>query len=471
MLRNIDKNKLIVTQSNALALSAQKMTLQEKRLLLLLISNIRKDDDSFKLYYIPVNVIGEYLGINKTSLYSRISNISSKLIKQAVRIPEPSEIDGDQDGYMDFQWVSRSRYLPKGRSPIGEACLEMRLHEDLRPMLLNLKSHFGSVPLLQIATMPSFTSIRVVELLYFSSYGLSKKELYLGLDELKERLGIEGKYLNYKDFRREVLERAQKDCVEKSPITFTWIADKQGRKVIGLTFFIEKNTNIELLPPPLQLQENPQLSLPFFNELEVGPGPSGSFIAQEAMKSNGIEEPNLSRLLAAHDPEQIIENCKISLMRFQDGKVNTTLPAYTVGAIKADYRPKKTPVEKETAAKKDAQLKATMDKKIQEKELEDFRAEFDQVNRDKLQAIFDSLSEVEQSDKLKEFRKTESTIMKKLHAGKGLDNAGLKMAFFSSFAKEALSPMEQNFISWMKRVKGKEIIEDKIESGKYIFNK
>jgi len=259
VLRKVDSDKLIVTQANSLALSAQKMTLQEKRLFLLVISKIRKEDDNFKVYHLPVTAIKEYLEIEDKDIYSRLKDISAKLLSRVVHIDEG-------DGcWVQFQLVSHSRYYTKKKSPIGVACLEIRIHEHLKPVLLHLQTHFGSVPLRQIATMRSENSIRLFEVLYFKSQNLRIKKLHFSLDGLKRNLGLSPPitkkimYVNFKDFKREVLTRAQIDCAEKSPLKFTYDLEKQGRKVIGLYFNIERNTKQTLIQLPPGLQD----SLPF----------------------------------------------------------------------------------------------------------------------------------------------------------------------------------------------------------------
>jgi plasmid replication initiation protein len=143
---NLDHNKLVVTQANALARSAQEMTLQEKRLLLLVISQIRQNDDQLIRYCIPITAIQDYLELNGKDIYTRIKAITKKLLSRVLEIEKPNG-----KGWQQFQWVSYCEYVQKEESKIEEACVEIQLHDHLRPMLLNLQKHFGSIPLLQIA--------------------------------------------------------------------------------------------------------------------------------------------------------------------------------------------------------------------------------------------------------------------------------------------------------------------------------
>jgi len=258
----VEPDKLVVTQSNALALSAQKMTLQEKRLLLFVISHVRKDDDDFEVYDLPVTAIKEYLEIKDDGYYRKLENISEKLLSRVIKIKS-------KNGRFDhFQWVSKSTYFPKDISPIGVACLRIRLHEDLRPFLLQLREHFGSIPLRQIATIRSENSIRLAEILYAKCQKFKIKKFYISLIDLKGSLGLAPPvakkilYPNFFDFKRKILERAKIDCAEKSPITFTYELEKKGKKVIGLYFYVTKNKLQTIIKLPPDLKDDLPLSQP-----------------------------------------------------------------------------------------------------------------------------------------------------------------------------------------------------------------
>ncbi len=62
--------------------------------------------------------------------------------------------------------------------------------------------------------MPSVHSIRIFEILWFSSMKLIKKKLVFALEDLKTRLVVGDNYKNYAFFHQDILERAQKDCAK-----------------------------------------------------------------------------------------------------------------------------------------------------------------------------------------------------------------------------------------------------------------
>ena len=465
MIPDVKKEKLIITQANVLALSAQKMTLQEKRLLLLLVSQVRMSDTEFHIYHIPINTISEYLDLNGTSLYSRIREISKKLLSRVVDINEPYE--GDDDGYKQFQWVSRSRYLPKSKSPINTACLEMRLHEDLYPFLLNIKKHFGSVPLLQIATMPSFISIRVVEILYFTSQKLTKNKIYFNLEDFKSRLHLTGKYNNFKDFRKDVLERAQKDCQNKSPLNFSWEETKKGRKIIGLSFLLEENKKQIKFDSLVKQKQNQQIQdQPIEANLQISQDQSYTQAQQEAdqaLKRNGVDQKGRESLIKSYEPEQIIENSKITLGRFQEEKLKN-LAGSTVIAVKTDWRVKKSPYEKEKEEKKQIAIKIKEEQENKKNRLEILGNDFEIQKRKKTKKAYDAINADRKKEFILEFEKTLNRIVLELYKKGGLESPGVKVLFNGFVAKKLLKPEEYDFIKWAKSEKGCSIEKDRYDT-------
>ena len=237
--QTVNSNQLIVTQANSLVYAAYEMSLQEKRLLLLLISMVRQDHTKFHTYCIPVKQIAEFLGIDKNAIYRVVRATCKKLMSRVLDVQNP---DGE---WKQFHWVSTAHYMPKGKSRTGEAELELKIHNELHPLLLELKKQFASVPLEHIANLSSYHSIRIFEILFHKSHKLQNPNVRIELNDLKKSLGIEEKYPNFSNFKKMVLEPAQKNLEEKTPIKFTYTPVKEGRKVVALDFVVAENLEIE----------------------------------------------------------------------------------------------------------------------------------------------------------------------------------------------------------------------------------
>ncbi len=239
-LESVNTNQLIVTQANSLVYAAYEMTLQEKRLLLLLFSMVRQDHTKFHTYRIPVKQIGELLEIDRTNIYRVLDKTCTKLMSRVLHVEAP-KTKSKKERWVKFHWVARAEYIPKEDSKTGEAELELKIHDELHPLLLELKKQFASVPLEHVANLPSYHSIRIFEILYHKSQRLQKSKIRIPLDDLKKSLGVENSYPNFSNFKTKILEPAKKNLVKKTPLKFTYLTVKKGNKVIALDFVVKEN--------------------------------------------------------------------------------------------------------------------------------------------------------------------------------------------------------------------------------------
>ena len=346
--QTVNENKLIVTQANNLVYAAYEMTLIEKRLLYLLFSMVRQNDKSFHTYHIPVRQIADFLEIDKQSIYKVLDETCTKLMSRVLHVQKP---DGDWD---KFHWVSRASYKSKGKSKTGEAELELKIHDELHPMLLELKKQFASVPFHLIAHLPSYHAIRIFEILYHKSQSIKLPEITIELTDLKKYLGVENKYPNFGDFKRRVLDMAQKHIKKSTPLIFTYQTIKEGRKVVALKFLVEKNPNLANFQLEFQL-ETP-LTLRYMQTesfQEEGEETFKSTLLERLVDDFGIKAKQAMQFLEKYDKEYIEGNLEVIEKQVKAGKVNN-IAAYTSQALTNDYRKKK---KKQKQGKEDASIK------------------------------------------------------------------------------------------------------------------
>ncbi len=226
--------KLAITQANPLALSRQEMGILTKRLLVLALSDITKDDVTLEPIRITAWEYAQLFNITGKSIYSRIEESARELLEQTVQIKEPN---GD---WVMFQWVSEARYENGRDNKEQMACIELKVHDKLKPYLLQLRRDFSIIPTEQLLSFESFNSMRLFEVLYTASYAGERSDMTFDVDDLKLRLGLDGKYERFKDFRY-VLDKAQKEFRQYTSLTFTYRPEKVGRKFQRVSFRIAKN--------------------------------------------------------------------------------------------------------------------------------------------------------------------------------------------------------------------------------------
>ncbi len=234
---------LSITQANPLALSRQEMGILTKRLLVLALSDITKDDSELEPIRITAWEYAQLFNIKGKSIYSRIEQSARELLEQTVQIKEPN---GD---WVMFQWVSEARYENGRDSKEQMACIELKVHEKLKPYLLQLRRDFSIIPTEQLLSFESFNSMRLFEVLYTASYAGERSELVFDIEDLKLRLGLDGKYDRFKDFRY-VLDKAQAEFKKYTCLVYSYRPEKVGRKYRRVHFAILKN---EVFKPRVRL--------------------------------------------------------------------------------------------------------------------------------------------------------------------------------------------------------------------------
>ena len=234
---------LAITQANPLAMSRQEMGILTKRLLVLALSDITKDDSELEPIRITAWEYAQLFNIKGKSIYSRIEQSARELLEQTVQIKEPN---GD---WVMFQWVSEARYENGRDNKEQMACIELKVHEKLKPYLLQLRRDFSIIPTEQLLSFESFNSMRLFEVLYTASYAGERSELVFDVEDLKLRLGLDGKYDRFKDFRY-VLDKAQVEFKKYTRLVFSYRPEKVGRKYRRVHFAILKN---EVFKPRVQL--------------------------------------------------------------------------------------------------------------------------------------------------------------------------------------------------------------------------
>jgi len=226
----LKKSKYLVVKSNILVESRYELTLAEIRILLHVISMIKKDDKDFCEYRMSVRGFIDFAGLSKTGSYERAKQITRKLKSRHLDIPYVDE-EG-KEHYRQSSWLLVADYIK------GEGYVNILLDPVLKPYLLELKERFTQYDIRNVIALKSSYSYRIYELLkQFEK--LSSRTL--SIDELRAFLSLEDKYKRYYDFKRYVLLQAQKDLKAHSDIYFDFEEIKEyGRAYTHIKFKIIK---------------------------------------------------------------------------------------------------------------------------------------------------------------------------------------------------------------------------------------
>ena len=227
----VKKNELIQT----VAKRKYELTALEQKVLGYILSLIKPAQDitcqPIYVYEFSIRDFCRVCGIN----YDSGTNYEN--VKKALkRLADNSFWLDSEDDELYFQWIT----TPRIRKKTGKVVI--KISDDVMPYLYNLQEKFTTYELYQILALKSGHSIALYELL--KSYAF-KKNVTLTIENIKRCLSIEGKYKEYKAFRRKIIEPALEEINEFTDLDVTWRPIREGRFYTSIEFTILSKKNWE----------------------------------------------------------------------------------------------------------------------------------------------------------------------------------------------------------------------------------
>ncbi|WP_458118937.1 replication initiation protein [Paenibacillus sp. Z6-24] len=309
------KNSL-VTKSNNLIETPLNLGVVELRIIFVLISTISPNDEEFKPYRFKISDFAKLIGVKNKNVYQQIKDYTYSLMSQPFYVHDNLQVT----------WLASAEYFP------GEGMIEVEFSPKLKPYLLQLKEKFTTYRLQDIIKLKSAYAMRIYELL--KQYERIGTRTFT-IQRLKELLGVEELYPVYSDFKKRVIVKAQEEINKHTDIKIDYIEIKSGRKVSEVKFIITSKApekKATLLPN----RETAAIAQPNTSQQ------LGSLLKYEF----GLKQPAIQPILAEYTRDYILENLEKVRQDVLRGKVKD-IPAYTMAALKNDYRSPKTGLQAE----------------------------------------------------------------------------------------------------------------------------
>lgn len=226
-----------VTMRNDFASGKYDLSALEQKLVLINIASIKFEDEHFNANTFRVIDMARLLNVTPEMLYRDLKRACDSLTNKKIYIQK-------EDGSWEFLvLVPTAKYIAKTGTVL------MRLNEDAKPYLLQLRDMFTSFELSNILNLKSKYSIRIYQLMKSHSY---RKELIITLDDLKYRLSLDDKkqksYRLFSNVSERVLKPAMREVNDKTDITIDYETIKQGRKIYALRFKIKDKQKVIINP-------------------------------------------------------------------------------------------------------------------------------------------------------------------------------------------------------------------------------
>jgi plasmid replication initiation protein len=228
----IRKKQEIVVQSNKLVEAHYRLSLQEKRLILWLIKEIKREDTDFKKYKLNIVDFAEMMGLNPKTQYKEMKLVTRALITRGIDIE-----DLDTGATKQMAWLCYAHWEPK------KGLCSLEFHPELKPYLLQLKEQFTQIGFADFLGLSSVYSVRIFELL--SQYAPIGKRISQ-IDELRSWCGIQkNEYALYAHLKSRVIDRAKNEINAKTEYEIDYKEIKESRKVVSIEWTINKKTYFE----------------------------------------------------------------------------------------------------------------------------------------------------------------------------------------------------------------------------------
>lgn len=218
----------MVYKSNSLVEAAYRMTVQEQRIVLACIGQVRRDEvvTDEVLYSVSANDLAKLSGMAVGDAYKELKDAALRLKRREVRLTQEPNGKGKKPKVMITGWVQTIFYIE------GEGRVELRFTKDMLPYLTGLQREFTRYALSDVAKMTSAHAIRLYELLVQWPDGHRE----VSVDDLRSWLQLVDRYPLMAELRRCVIEPAVEQINEHSPLMVNWSQRKTGRKVTHLVF-------------------------------------------------------------------------------------------------------------------------------------------------------------------------------------------------------------------------------------------
>lgn len=216
-----------VVKSNEIIQKARyDLTISELKTLAYIFSKIKPNDKEIQDYTFSVKEYCQVCGIDYKNGNNYI-NIKKNL--KSLRDKSFWLID-EKGNEVLVGWLSKAR-INKGSGKVT-----VRLDDDIQKYVIGLFDNYTQYELLSTLPMKSNYSFRIYELL--KSYAFTKHHTF-DIDELKTMLSATN-YVNFKDFRKYVLDVATKEINLYTDIEISWQPIKNGKKVVQVYFNIKQ---------------------------------------------------------------------------------------------------------------------------------------------------------------------------------------------------------------------------------------
>jgi Initiator Replication protein len=310
----------VAVRRNELVLGHFRLSVWAQRLFLILVAHVDVTTTADTVFRFEVTALSRWLGVARTNLYTDLIPAIQELMRTTIRV---ERIDG-LPGYMEVGLIQNKNGFvsasPTAALRLQDGQIEFFVHKELLPFVKALSTRFSRTELVYALRLRSSFSQKLYDVLKANRWRGSTFEV--SMSELRALLAVDAtEYAKFGDFRRTILEVAEREISQKTDIRFVWDAIKSGHRVTAIRFAYARAAggNIEFLPDTTDDKLLQRLS------------------------RAGVKAETAAALVRRHgdsDPHRIIWHLDEALRQHKQGKLKNPA-AWILSGITEDWRPQK----------------------------------------------------------------------------------------------------------------------------------
>jgi plasmid replication initiation protein len=341
----------VARRRNELIVSKYRLSLQAQRLFLYVVSMVDDDHDERTTYEFSIYELAKKIGVDRNHLYGSMVEILNELASTYVYVAPIEEGQEVENGFVRCGLiVNKQRVrIEGGRPKLDEDGKErvsgeitIALHKELLPYVRQLNERYTSTALKYVFRLESSYSQKLYDIL--KSKAFAGRAWRVSREELYEMLVVRPDQL-FAYFRREILERAQREINAHTDIAFEYEFVNKGKRVVEVVFHMKEKggERVQSLPGTMQ------------------------HTVLKGLMELGLKAKQAEALIAEWwevDPERLRWHLAEARRRKASGKAKNPLAWFRAG-LKADYRPQGSLFGRKVAADDKAELEK--EKKMRER--------------------------------------------------------------------------------------------------------
>lgn len=234
-LEIVEQRSYQIVKANEIIQKARnQLGLLQLKILAYILSKVKPSDKAGKYYTFSIKDFCKVCDIENENgkNYRNVKDAIKSLHDKSFWVENE---DGDE---VLYRWIDKPTISHKSGN------IKVRLDEDIQKYIIALYERYTQYSLWEVTSMKSRYSFVLFE--FLKSHAFKKRPSYkFDIEEIKQIIGAT-KYVNFKDFRINVLEIATREINQFTTLKMRWEPIKKGRKVVEIEFYIQDKTESEL---------------------------------------------------------------------------------------------------------------------------------------------------------------------------------------------------------------------------------